>query len=42
MSEKETNGTEFAAVPVETTSNIFTDAYYVTEEPTGDIALFKG
>jgi hypothetical protein len=41
MSEKETVGTESAAAPVEATPNIFTDAPYVTEEPTGDIVSLK-
>jgi hypothetical protein len=42
MSGKETVSTESAAAPVEATPNIFTDAYYVTEELIGDIALLKG
>jgi hypothetical protein len=42
MSEKETVGTESAAAPVKTTPHIFTNAYYVAEELTGDIALLKG
>jgi hypothetical protein len=42
MSKKGTVGTEFAAMPVEVTLNLFTDAHYVAEELTGDIALFKG
>ena len=42
MSEKETVGTESAAAPAETTPNTSTDAHYVAEEPTGDIALPTG
>ena len=42
MSEKETIGTESAAAPVEATPNTSTDAHYVSEEPTGDIALPAG
>jgi hypothetical protein len=42
MSEKETGGTESAAAPVKATSNISTNAHYVAEELTGDIALLKG
>jgi hypothetical protein len=42
MPEKETVGTESAAAPVEATPHIFTDAHYLAEELTGDIALLKG
>jgi hypothetical protein len=38
MPEKETVGTESAAAPVEATPHISTDAYYIAEELTGDIA----
>jgi hypothetical protein len=41
MSEKETVSTESVVVPVKATSYIFTNAYYVTEELTGNIALLR-
>jgi hypothetical protein len=42
MSEKETVSTGSAAVLVKATRHIFTNAYYVAKELTGDIALLKG
>jgi hypothetical protein len=42
MSEKETVGTESAVAPVEATPHISTDAHYVAEELTGNIALLRG
>jgi hypothetical protein len=42
MSEKETVGTESAAAPVKATPHISTNAHYVAEELTGNIALLRG